>query len=89
MLVLLLLCIFAVLFIVFCKQVIGISSYGVYYPLIFALSFHVVGLKTSLFLLIVAIVAKMIIIAFTRKFTLLATAKIGLQTVVYIFLTIV
>jgi len=36
-----------------------------------------------------AVVAKMIIIAFTRRFTLLATAKIGLQTVVYIFLTIV
>jgi len=89
MLVLLLLCVFAVLFIVFCKQVIGISSYGVYYPLLFALSFHVVWLKTSIFLLVMAVVAKMIIIAFTRRFTLLATAKIGLQTVVYIFLTIV
>jgi hypothetical protein len=89
MLVLLLLCVFAVLFIVFCKQVVGISSYGVYYPLIFALSFHVIGLKTSLFLLVMAVIAKMIIIAFTRRFTLLATAKLGLQTVVYIFLTIV
>lgn len=88
MLVLLLLCVFAVLFIVFCKQVIGISSYGVYYPLLFALSFHVIWLKTSLFLLVMAIIAKMIIIAFTRRFTLLATAKLGLQTVVYIFLTI-
>lgn len=89
MLVLLLLCVFAVLFIVFCKQVIGISSYGVYYPLVFALSFHVVWLKTSMFLLVMAVVAKMIIIAFTRRFTLLATAKLWLQTVVYIFLTIV
>ena len=88
MLVLLLLCIFAVLFIVFCKQVVGISSYGVYYPLMFAISFHVVWLKTSLFLLIMAVIAKMIIIAFTRRFTLLATAKLWLQTVVYIFLTI-
>lgn len=86
-LVLLLLCVFAVLFIVFCKQVIGISSYGVYYPLIFALSFHVVWLKTSLFLLVMAIIAKMIIIAFTRRFTLLATAKLWLQTVIYVFLT--
>jgi len=89
MLVLLLLCVFAVLFIVFCKQVIWISSYGVYYPLIFALSFHVIGLKTSLFLLVMWVIAKMIIIAFTRRFTLLATAKLGLQTVVYIFLTII
>ena len=88
MLVLLLLCVFAVLFIVFCKQVIWISSYGVYYPLIFALSLHVVWLKTSLFLLVMAVIAKMIIIAFTRRFTLLATAKLGLQAVVYIFLTI-
>gem|GEM_PF-2940942 len=35
-----------------------------------------------------AVIAKMIIIAFTRRFTLLATAKLGLQAVVYIFLTI-
>lgn len=88
MLVLLLLCVFAVLFIVFCKQVVWISSYGVYYPIIFALSFHVIWLKTSIFLLIMAVIAKMIIIAFTRRFTLLATAKLWLQTVVYIFLTI-
>lgn len=88
MLMLILSCVVAVLLIVFVKQFIGISSYGVYYPLIFAIAIHVVWLKTSLFLLFVAFVAKMFVIMFTRRLTLLATAKLWLQIVLYIFLTV-
>lgn len=81
-------CIFAVLFIVFCKQMIGVSSYGVYYPILFAIAGHVVWLYTSLFLLIMAIFAKIVLILFTRNFTLLVTAKIWLYLSFYVFFTI-
>jgi hypothetical protein len=89
MLLLILSCIFAVLLIVFSKQVLWVSSFGVYYPLLFAVSLRVVGLKTSLFLLVTAFLAKIITILFTRRFTLLATAKLWFQIIVYIFLTII
>jgi len=88
MLLLLLWWLFAILFIVFLKQIVWISSFGVYYPLLFAICLYVIWFKTSLFLLFIAFLAKIITILFTRKFTLLATAKIWLQISVYIFLTL-
>ena len=89
MLLLILSCVVAVLFIVFCKQILGFSSFGVYYPLLFAISLHVVWLKTSLFLLLIAFIARMTVIGFTRRFTLLATAKLWLQVVLYILFTVI
>jgi len=89
MLLLILSCVVAVLFIVFCKQILGFSSFGVYYPLLFAISLHVIWLKTSLFLLLIAFITRMIVIGFTRRFTLLATAKLWLQVVLYILFTVI
>jgi hypothetical protein len=87
-LVLLLSVIFALVIIVFFKQVIGLGSFGVYYPLLFAFALHTVGPKTSIGLLLLAIAAKMTVGLISRKFTLLATAKIGLQVGLYVIYTL-
>jgi hypothetical protein len=83
-LVILLSIIMAILFIVFCKQVIWLSSFGVYYPILFALSLHTIWLKTSFALLLLAILTKITIIFLIRKYTILATAKLGFQLFIYI-----
>lgn len=83
-LVILLSIIMAILFIVFCKQVVWLSSFGVYYPILFALSLHTIWLKTSFALLLLAILTKITIIFLIRKYTILATAKLGFQLFIYI-----
>lgn len=83
-LVILLSIVMAIVFIVFCKQVVWLSSFGVYYPIFFALSLHTIWLKTSFALLFLAILTKITIIFLIRKYTILATAKLGFQLFVYI-----
>jgi len=83
-LVILLSIVMAIVFIVFCKQVIWLSSFGVYYPIFFALSLHTIWLKTSFALLLLAILTKITIIFLIRKYTILATAKLGFQLFIYI-----
>jgi len=78
----------AVVLIVFCKQVIGLSSFGVYYPLLFGFALHTVGPKTSFGLLLIAFLARFLIGFALKKTTILVSAKLGLYIIVYAFLTI-
>lgn len=80
---------FIIIFIVFCKQVIGFNSFGVYYPLLFAYSLHTIWLKTTIALFVLAIISRIFVSLVTRQFTLLATAKLGLQILSYVIFSFV
>lgn len=76
----------AILIVVFCKQVVGLSSFGVYYPILFALSLHTVGLKTSIGLLLVAFLASFLVKVILKNVTVLVSAKLSLYLIAYIIL---
>jgi len=78
-----------VLIITFFKQIIWLSSFGVYYPLIFWLSLHTVGTKTTIWLLLIAFLSKMLVNILLKNKVMLITAKISLYVIMYILLTII
>jgi len=80
---------FAVLIISFSKQVIGLHSFGVYYPILFWLSIHIAWTKTVLWLLFIAFFAKMLVKWVLKNKNILITAQLGLYVITYIFLTII
>jgi len=73
----------AVLVIVFFKQVIGFSSFGVFYPLLFGFALHTVGLKTSIGMLLTAFLAVFVVKFLAKKINILISAKTGLIIILY------
>ncbi len=77
---------FSVLIITFFRQMIWLSVFSVYHPLIFAISFYILWFIFSLFLFFVSVLSTLIVRLLTKKIYLLYSAKISLLVVVYIIL---
>ena len=76
------------LVVAFANQVLGLSAFGTYYPVLFALSLSAVGVGTSLLLLAAALLAGWSVQLFTRRIHLLHTAKKATFFVTYLALTV-
>lgn len=70
------------------RQVIWFSVFGIYSPIFFATSMAVFGLKLSIVLFVIAIIAVLLTRIFTKKIYLLYSAKLTILIILY-FLMIV
>lgn len=70
------------------RQVIWFSVFGIYSPIFFATSMAVFGLKLSIILFMIAIIAVLLTRIFTKKIYLLYSAKLTILIILY-FLMIV
>lgn len=68
------------------RQVVGFSIFGVYSPLLFAVSLSILGIPFSLALLVIWLVAKLILRLFTKRMYLLHNAKTSLLILLYFLL---
>lgn len=80
---------FAVMLLVFARQVIGIWVFGLYYPLLFAIVFAILGESVTLIFFVLAFFAHLLAIFIQQRVNLLVHAKMGLYLILYIFSTIV
>lgn len=71
------------------RQVVGFSVFGIYTPLLFAISLYTIGISLSLILLTIGLLAKLLIKLFTKKIYLLHNAKTSLLVMIYFFLLLV
>ncbi len=71
------------------RQIIWFGVYGVYTPLLFAISVYFIGWKVALFFLFVGILSKVLINAFNSRVYLLYSAKISLYLTLYFLLFII
>lgn len=76
------------LLISFFRQVIWFSVFGVYNPLLFAVSILVLWTKFSFILLFISFISTLLIRAFSKKVYLLYSAKISLLIIIYFLVTI-
>lgn len=74
------------LFISILRQIVGFSIFGVYSPLLFAVSMSILGVPFSLVLLIIGLITKTLMRLFTKKMYLLHNAKTSLLVILYFFL---
>lgn len=65
------------------RQVVGLSVFGVFTPLLFALSMYVLGVNASLLLFVAAGLAVSSIRLVTKKIYLLYSPKISLMVILY------
>ncbi|UFX82662.1 7TM domain-containing protein [Candidatus Absconditicoccus praedator] len=65
------------------RQVIGFSVFGVYNPILFAVSMVVLGIQLTFVLLFISFLSSIIINLFTRRVYLLHSAKISLLMIIY------
>lgn len=79
----------AIALIVFRKQVLWFNAFGLYYPLLFALYLHLLGPKTAIALLLIAMLAQLIIGFINKKITLLVSAKLWATLILYFVASIV
>jgi hypothetical protein len=75
------------LVITICRQVIGLSVYGVFHPLLFAFSLHIIGVDLTILFFITAMLSVIITNRAMRKIYLLYSAKISLMLAVYSILS--
>jgi hypothetical protein len=68
------------------RQVVGFAVFGIYTPLLFAVSLSVLGIPLSLFLILIWFLAKMIVKLFTKRMYLLHNAKTSLLIILYFFI---
>ncbi len=71
------------------RQIIWFWVYGVYTPLLFAISVYFIGWKVALFFLFVGVLSKILINAFNSRVYLLYSAKISLYLTLYFLLFII
>ncbi len=69
------------------KQVIGLSSFAVYQPIIFALICHLAGFDVWLFFMFVAFLSVLLISTLSSTITFLYSSKISLTIILYFLLT--
>lgn len=70
------------------RQIIGFSVFGIYSPLLFAVSMSVLWIKFSMVLLFIAFLSTLLTRFFTKKIYLLYSAKISLLVILYFVVTI-
>ncbi len=68
------------------RQIVGFSIFGMYSPLLFAISMSILGVPFSLALLAIWLVSKLLMGVFTRKMYLLHNTKTSLLVLFYFFL---
>ncbi|MFA7298384.1 MAG: 7TM domain-containing protein [Candidatus Absconditabacterales bacterium] len=68
------------------RQIVGFSIFGIYSPLLFAISMSILGIPFSLALLAIGLITKILIRLFTKKMYLLHNAKTSLLIILYFFL---
>jgi hypothetical protein len=66
------------------RQIVGLSVFGVYQPLLFALTLFLIGWKATLFFFFAAILATVIVRVFTHYIRLLQSTKISLLVCTYV-----
>lgn len=71
------------------RQIVGFSIFGIYSPLLFAVSMSILGVPFSLTLLAIGLIAKLLIRLFTKKIYLLHNAKTSLLILLYFFLMLI
>lgn len=71
------------------RQFVGFSVFGIYSPLLFAVSMSILGVQLSLWLLFVGLITKLIMRLFTRRIYLLHNAKSALLIILYFFLLLI
>jgi hypothetical protein len=70
------------------RQVIGLSVFGVFYPVFFAFSLHILGVWPTMLFLIWAFITTLIVGYFTKRIYLLHSAKVSLLVVFYCLITL-
>lgn len=80
---------FVWLVISFARQVVGLSVFGVFTPLLFAVSMYVIWVRPSLLLLVAAWVAVILVSLLTRKIYLLYSPKVSLMMILYCIMTLI
>jgi len=78
---------FAVLVLVFLRQVVWVSVFGFYYPLLFALVFMILWKTMTIVFFFLAFAAHLLWNLIQRYINLLVNAKMWLYLMLYIFLT--
>lgn len=78
----------ATLLITIFRQIIWFSVFGIYNPLLFALSLPFIGVKTTLILFLIAFIATSLTRRFTKKIYLLHSAKMSILITIYLLLII-
>ncbi len=68
------------------RQIVGFSIFGIYSPLLFAVSMSILGVPFSLTLLAIWLITKLLMSLFTKKIYLLHNAKTSLLILLYFFL---
>ena len=68
------------------RQVVGFSVFGIYSPLLFAVSMSILGVPLSLTFLVVWLITKLLIKLITKKMYLLHNAKSALLIILYFFI---
>ena len=71
------------------RQFVGFSVFGIYSPLLFAVSMSILGVQLSLWLLLVGLITKLIMRLFTKRIYLLHNAKSALLIILYFFLLLI
>ncbi|MDR2191240.1 MAG: hypothetical protein LBP53_09055 [Candidatus Peribacteria bacterium] len=71
------------------RQIVGLSVFGVYHPLLFALTLFLIGRKATCFFVVIALLANFICSTFSHYIRLLQSGKISLLVCLYIFLLLV
>lgn len=71
------------------RQFVGFSVFGIYSPLLFAVSMSILGVPLSLWLLVVGLITKLFMRLFTKRIYLLHNAKSALLIILYFFLLLI
>lgn len=71
------------------RQIVGFSVFGIYSPLLFAVSMSILGLPLSLWLLIIWLLTKLLLKLFTKRMYLLYNAKSAMLIILYFFLLLI
>ncbi len=71
------------------RQIVGFSVFGIYSPLLFAVSMSILGIPFSLALLGIWLVTKMLMRLFNKRIYLLHNAKSALLVILYFFILLI
>jgi hypothetical protein len=68
------------------RQIVGLSVFGVYQPLLFALTLFLIGRKATVFFIVIAVLTTLIVRVFSTYVHLLQSAKTSLLVCLYTLL---
>ncbi len=70
------------------RQIVGLSVFGVFYPIFFAFALHILGIEHTAIFFVAAFLTTLIVRRFTQRIYLLYSAKVSLLVVFYCVLTL-